>query len=401
MSNERGAGEPPVALAPLSRRAVLRLGFAGALALWGRTYAATDAIGGELGDLGDPDANGVRLPPGFRSRIVARSGESPVAGGAYAWHPAPDGGATYAAPGGGWIYVSNSEMSGARGGVGALRFDRRGTVVDAYPICTGTTLNCAGGPTPWGTWLSGEEYPGGRIWECDPTGRTPAVARPALGVFVHEAAAVDATRGHVYLTEDLPDGCWYRFTPAARGAKGRLDLSAGVLEAARVADDGRVTWLRVPDPLATDASTRAQVPDATRFRGGEGAWCANGAVYFSTKHDDRVWAYDLATSTLRVLYDRATSPTPVLRGVDNLTGAPNGDVLVAEDGTDMRIVAVASDGTARPLLQVVGHPRSEIAGPAFDPSGTRLYFSSQRGAEGDPRRGITYEVSGPFARARR
>lgn len=376
---------------------MLRLGFASAFALWSLPFAASAA---PVAPLGDPDENGVRLPPGFRSRVVARSGEPPVAGGSYAWHAAPDGGATFAAADRGWIYVSNCEMSGARGGVGALRFDRDGRLVDAYPICTGTTLNCAGGPTPWGTWLSGEEYPGGRIWECDPAGRVPAAARPALGVFVHEAAAVDLRRGHVYLTEDVPDGCWYRFTPAHR-ERGRLDLTAGVLEAAHVADDGRVTWLRVPDPLAERTATRLQVPGATRFRGGEGTWCANGRVYFTTKHDDRVWSYDLASSTLRILYERANSPTPVLRGVDNVTVAPDGDVLVAEDNGSMQIVAIAPDGAAAPLLQVVGHPLSEVTGPAFDPSGTRLYFSSQRGAENDPRRGVTFEITGPFARAAR
>jgi secreted PhoX family phosphatase len=381
----------------LSRREVLGLGVASAFSLWGLPFAARAAMPAPLGD---PDENGLRLPPGFRSRIVARSGEPPVAGGAYAWHAAPDGGATFAAPDGGWIYVSNCEMSGARGGVGALRFDRDGAIVDAYPICTGTTLNCAGGPTPWGTWLSGEEYPGGRIWECDPTGGAAAVARPALGVFVHEAAAVDVKRGHVYLTEDVPDGCWYRFTPARRDGR-RLDLTAGALAAARVADDGRVTWLPVPDPLAEHVATRHQVPDATRFRGGEGTWCANGHVYFTTKHDDRVWSYELASSKLRILYERANSPTPVLRGVDNATVAPDGNVLVAEDNGSMQIVAIGPDGRAAPLLQVVGHDRSEVTGPAFDPSGTRLYFSSQRGAENDPRRGMTFEVTGAFARASR
>jgi secreted PhoX family phosphatase len=379
----------------LTRRDCLRLGMAGAFAWAMPVPAATPAAPAPVGL---PDENGLRLPPGFRSRVVARSGEPPVRGGLHAWHPAPDGGAAFAAPDGGWIYVSNSEVSGGRGGVGALRFDRQGTVVDAYPILTGTSQNCAGGPTPWGTWLSGEEHPAGRVWECDPRGRREAVPRPALGVFVHEAVAVDPKRGQLYLTEDLPDGCWYRYTAARRDRHGRPDLDDGVLEAAQVDEDGTVRWLRVPDPLATTTSTRLQVPAATRFRGGEGTWCANGHVYFTTKHDDRVWAYELATSRLRILYERRTSATPVLRGVDNVTVAPNGDVLVAEDAGDMQIVAVAPDGRATPIVQVEGHARSEVAGLAFDPSGTRLYFSSQRGPDGDSRHGVTYEVQGPFAR---
>ena len=50
-------------------------------------------------------------------------------------------------------------------------------------------------------------------------------------------------------------------------------------------------------------------------------------------------------------------------------------------------------GLALPFLRVVGQGGSELAGPAFSPDGSRLYFSSQRGRDG---RGITYEVSGPF-----
>lgn len=378
-----------------TRRDVLRLAALGALGLFGRPLAALASTPPPLRS--EPDENGLLLPDGFRSRIVARSGEKPVAGSDYAWHPAPDGGAAFPARDRGWIYVSNSEITAGEGGAGALRFDRRGRLVDAYRILSGTTLNCAGGPTPWGTWLSCEEFGGGRVWECDPTGARPAVARPALGVFVHEAACVDPRGGHVYLTEDVPDGCWYRYTPKRRLANGRPDLDDGVLEAAVVAEDGVVRWTRVPDPLAHSTPARRQV-DATRFDGGEGAWCMGGRVYFTTKGDHRVWRYDPATQRLSILYDRATSPTPVLSGVDNATGAPNGDLLVAEDNGDMQIVAVAPDGRAAPIVQVLGHSRSEVTGPAFDPSGTRLYFSSQRGAEGVNARGVTYEVTGPFAR---
>jgi uncharacterized protein len=71
-------------------------------------------------------------------------------------------------------------------------------------------------------------------------------------------------------------------------------------------------------------------------------------------------------------------------------------VLVAEDGGDMEIVAILPDGTPKPLLQIVGHDGSEVTGPAFDPSGTRLYFSSQRGPTGELTDGWTFEVTGPF-----
>ena len=130
------------------------------------------------------------------------------------------------------------------------------------------------------------------------------------------------------------------------------------------------------------------------FDGGEGIWFHEGTIYFSTKGDNHVRALDVEASTLRVVYDAATAPDPILRGVDNLTVSCCGDVLVAEDGGSMQIVAILPDGTLKPLVQVVGQDRSEITGPAFDPSGTRLYFSSQRG--GATNQGITYVVEGPF-----
>jgi uncharacterized protein len=345
-----------------------------------------------IGALGPPDANSVRLPEGFTSRIVARTGEAPAAGKDYAWHIFPDGGATYPTEDGGWIYVSNSEMIGT-GGVGALRFDAGGALVDAYPILSGTTANCAGGKTQWNTWLSCEEHDRGQVFECDVTGVMPAVARPALGIFKHEAAALDPLNQHLYLSEDQSDGRFYRFVPLGKNGQGFADLSAGTLEVAEVAADGKVTWHAVPDPQFTGATpTRTQVPASTAFRGGEGLAYHDGVIFLSTKGDNKVWAYDIQAQTISVLYDQATAQNPILSGVDNLAVTCCGDVLVAEDGGDMEIVALLPDGSVKPLLQVVDHPGSEITGPAFDASGTRLYFSSQRG----PGNGVTFEVTGPF-----
>lgn len=350
---------------------------------------------GAIGELGEPDAIGARLPPGFTIRIVARSGEVPVAGSEYVWHPWPDGGATFATEDGGWIYVSNCELPFV-GGVGALRFDASGALISATPILTDTNVNCAGGKTPWHTWLSCEEVDRGRVWECDPWGERAPVERPALGRFKHEAAAIDPVNAHVYLTEDEPDGRLYRFVPDALTPEGHPDLTAGRLEVARVEPDDSVVWETVPDPLAEgEVATRHQVESATVFRGGEGVWWHAGTVYVSTKGDDRVWAYDTATSRITTIYDRATADDPTaLRGVDNLTVSCCGDVLVAEDGGSMQIVAILPDGTLKPLVQLLGQDNSEVCGPAFDPSGTRLYFSSQR-AEGVVV-GLTYEITGPF-----
>ncbi len=347
-----------------------------------------------VGPLQAPDINGVRLPEGFTSRIVANSGQNLFG---YTWHAAPDGGATFATEKGGWIYVSNSEMKNNAGGVGALRFDQHGKLIDAYSILNNTTLNCAGGPTPWQTWLSCEETDRGHVWECDPLGQKPAQIRKALGRFRHEAVAVDTTNKQLYLTEDEPDGRLYRYTPNSLNAAGHPDLEDGFLEVAEILGNHQKTlrWHRLPDPSATPLATRKQVKQSSRFNGGEGIWYHQGIIYFTTKGDDRVWAYDTQNNHLDIIYDAARYASPILTGVDNIIANTKGELLVAEDNGDMQIV-ILSGGTIKPLLQLVGHDRSEITGPAFSPDGSRLYFSSQRGKTGRHENGVTFEIMGSF-----
>lgn len=346
------------------------------------------------GALLPPDANGLRLPPGFKSRVIARSSK-PVSDSSYIWHGARDDGACYAAPDGGWIYVSNSEVKvidGGGGGVGAVRFNAQGDIVDAYSILSGTDNNCAGGRTPWQTWLSCEEVERGLVYECDPFGQKEAMAIPALGRFKHEAVAVDPVNSHLYLTEDEEDGVFYRFIPAAP----LPDLTNGTLQVAQLVSSSgttQIVWHDVPDPSAAQIPTRHQVAAATPFNGGEGIAWHDGIVYFTTKGDNRVWRLEATTSRIGVLYDANGRGEAPLTGVDNVTITASGDVLVAEDGGDMQIVLITPAGVAVPIVQVTGQDLSEICGPAFDPSFQRLYFSSQTGPLNLDTAGITYEIS--------
>ncbi|WP_405853512.1 PhoX family protein [Streptomyces sp. NBC_00090] len=360
--------------------------------LWhGAAFAAPAQPGaGPYGALGAANSHGIQLPAGFTSRIIARSGQT-VTGTSYTWHNAPDGGACFV-DGTGWIYVSNSEINPS-GGASAVRFDSAGTITGAYRILSGTRQNCAGGATPWNTWLSCEEVSLGYVYESNPWGGT-AYRRDAMGRFKHEAAAADPVRKAIYLTEDESDGCFYRFLPTTWG-----NLSSGTLQVfkAGTATSGTFTWQNVPDPDGSPTTTRTQVSGAKKFNGGEGCYYANDTVWFTTKGDNRVWQVNLAAGTYELAYDDSlVSGTAPLTGVDNITGTTSGDLFVAEDGGNMEICVITPDDVVAPFLRITGQSGSEITGPAFSPDGKRLYFSSQRGTSGSSSGGITYEVTGPF-----
>ena len=394
----------------LTRRDALRagVGVAGGAALAGgllgtalEAMAAPAVVGvGPYGPLQAPDANGIRLPQGFTSRVVARSGE-PLGSKGTAFHLLPDGMGTFETDDGGFVLATNSEMPYVRGvaeiGTAAIRFDKDFNVTDYYSILEKTNLNCAGGVTPWGTWLSCEEVENiGAVWECDPLGVEPAVARRQMGLFKHEACSVDPVGGQVYLTEDLGDGCLYRFTP-----DNYPDLSTGQLDVASVHPSGRVLWLEVEDPeQKRGIPTRRQVPEATTFRRGEGMWYDQGVIYFATTQDDRVYAYHCATEELEVLYDGvALGDDAPLHDTDNVTVSPvSGDLFVCEDADDLQVCLISTEGEAAAFAQCPGpdHENSELTGPVFDPTGRRFYFASQRAVGG----GVIFEISGPFRRTR-
>jgi hypothetical protein len=315
--------------------------------------------------------------------------------------------------------------------VTALRFGPDGAILSGYRILSGTDVNRAGGATPWNTWLSCEQTPAGRIFECDPYGRRAPMPRLAMGLFAHQGLACDPDRQVVYLTEREPDGCFYRFRPDTWGdlTTGVLDVMAGAMAGAPEGE--AVTWERVPTPAALFEPTREQVKSAMRFDGGDGTHYSDGLCYFITRGDGRVWAYDAARERLSVRYGQ---------GRDGLGGEPRtfhgreeevGDLFVAEDAGPMEI-NVITGGVAEPFLWVEGHESSAIAGPAFSPDGTRLYFSArrlppprraaasglpasrssafeqpggshpsrrlpfQRGSAVQAEVGITYEITGPF-----
>ncbi len=346
------------------------------------------------------NANGIRLPKGFKSRVVASAGVAPSKKSKYQWHEEPDGGAVYQDFSrenlGGWIYTCNEETK--TGGVGALKFNAKGEVIDAYRILDNTLYNCAGGKTPWNTWLSGEEIPYGMVWECDPYGNNLAQSIKCLGSFKHEACAVDPINRAIYLTEDEKDGRFYRTVlpkyPSYEGGK----LQVAEVQGDVFSGEAKLVWhdISQPNPKKPELETRYQIKPASVFKGGEGIWYYAGFVYFSTKGDNRIWSLDLDKQIIKVIYDFKTSQYPILSGVDNVTVDNNGIIYVCEDGGNMQIVILNEAGHAIPLLQVEGQDMSEITGVAFSNDGSRMYFNSQRGPSVHNKKGITYEVTGPF-----
>jgi len=423
----------------------------------------------EMGPLQPPDGNGVELPEGFSSRIVAAFNEPPIPSQPeFLWHSDPDGAGIFRTEDGGWIYLSNSEArdvttlfaerpdnpllsellsrdtvepasggTGAitgleqvplvlpfAGGVSALRFDADGNLIDAYPVQRNTTTNCSGGPTPWGTWINGEEILDGFMFECSPL-RDGGIPRrlERFGRKAHEMAAVDAGNRIIYHTEDITgQDRFYRtvFPAAAWPDGGRPDFDQGVLQVL-VVNDGieaarqgpaSIRWIDAID----DGRPQPDVyqNETTVFAGNEGLWFLNDFVFFSTKSDDNIWAIDTVGGTIESIYSPQDAPPgspvdpsePRLTGVDNLAMTLDGEMIVVEDGGDLRAMVLLPDGRTIPLLRLPGDPDaplpSEVTGPTFSPDGRRLYVASQRALrDGTPTPfglgGVVYEITMPFA----
>ena len=373
-----------------------------AMPILGSCLPITRVDFGALVDSGVGDGS-LMIPEGFTARRIARTGDvvQKTLGGStgYTWHGWPDGGGVFpiiedlgAGPEmTGWVYTSNSELGSGAGGCGAIEFDAAGNVVDAYSILSGTDRNCAGGVMPFDSgwrWISCEEVDLGANHECDPYGVDAAVARPAMGLFHHEACAADPDGQRIYQTEDNSAGGFYRFTPDTWG-----DLSSGTLEV-MTETAGVLGWAAI-DPTGSPTRCRNQVPTMKVFNRGEGCWFTDGTVYFSTTGDNKVWAYVPATNTLTEVYNSSSPSVRHLTNADNLVAVSEHRVFVAEDSGNMEIVGLdVSTGRTYPIIEyrdAAGtgtFSGSEITGPAF--IGDRLYFSSQRNP------GETFEVQGPW-----
>ena len=315
----------------------------------------------------------------------------------YVWHFATDGQATFAtlgddgAPDGGWILVANSEMPfPPAGGVSAVEFAPNGDVERAYRILDGTQQNCAGGPTPWGTWLSCEEHDRAGSGSATRPARRRRCVRPALGTFAHEAVCVDPAGERLYLTEDKRRRLLVPLHP------GELpNLDAGALEVAIV--DARRQGQLGAGPRsgrrqpATRPATRCRARPAST-----GARAPGSTTASSTSRPRATTGSGPTTSRLgdprgALRQGGARGRGAALRRRQH-HGRPAGDVYVCEDGADHDICLITPEFEIARFCKLDPEMHSGPHGPARSRA-TRPSASSSR-------RPATACTSAPSARSR-
>lgn len=364
------------------------------------------------------------LPEGFRHTVISRSGEPVLGAGKGAGLVAAKHDGMMTLPyKGNTLLIRNHEQlpehqfpvqgsnpfdSEDAGGVTAVVVSARHEPIREFTLLSGTRRNCAGGPTPWGTWLTCEEIredDHGFVFEVLPQeGESDLSKTPirSMGQFRHEAVGIDPLTGIVYLSEDAPPRSHvYRFIPNERSARPGALHEGGRLQAMRletdlvgdapdqIGDPVPVGWVDL-DP--DEAPESAAEQGAVAFRKLEGGLFHGGMFWFpdtngGAKELGQILRYSPETETLELFFEAGDESE--MKRPDNLTMAPWGDLWFVEDGPGIdRIMGITPEGIAYEF----GRNRlnqSELSGPCFSPDGRTFFVNIY-----DP--GITVAVWGPF-----
>jgi secreted PhoX family phosphatase len=403
------------------------------------------------------------LPVGFRYRLINRSG-APMRNGL----PTPgifDGMAAYAGPGNRTVLIRNHENRSrpgeisvpvpagkrhdpdpnVRGGNTKLVVGRDRRLQEVFPVLGGTHTNCAGGVTPWGTWITCEEIfnygavesnvtpgtgvPHGFAFEVSADANGPVTPQPIVdaGRFSREAVAWHGDS--LYQTEDRGDACLYRFNPERRPKEaGDLAAFGGVLQAlvvrgrpnfdANLAAPGEtypVEWVTVDEPNPVDDTVRvqAQAKGAAIFDRTEGMWTADDRVYFDCTTGGEAQLGQLWElrprgrdgGELKLIYESTSAED--LENPDNLVVVPaTGDVFLQEDSDREQYVrGVTPHGLIYDFARALVNG-GEFAGGCFSPDGS-TFFVNQQGdrlageetpaSQPDASAGLTFAIWGGFS----
>jgi secreted PhoX family phosphatase len=393
----------------------------------------------------------ISIPADFYAALLSTSGEAMIGG---AIPEAFDGMAAFAAGPGLVRLVRNHEVRdtpshGARpfganpydragpGGTTTLEVrvqpDGRAEVVQQFASLTGTIVNCAGGTTPWGTWITCEETVEGTAagWEKNHgyTFEVPAssnatvtpVALKAMGRFEHEAVAIDPATGYVYQTEDRTPAGFYRFIPNVPGQLeqgGKLEILAiqgerqyDTMTNQQLLSPMKVQWLPIPHP-DSDAGAlesgfvynQGLAQGAAQFARLEGCAYGDNSIFINATiggnaRAGQVWQYHIGREELQLILESPSAR--VLDSPDNICVSPRGGIVICEDGPGTDFVrGLTRDGGIFDLVRN-NLNGCEWAGVCFSPRGETLFVNIQgetRPLENQGRaKSMTFAIWGPWS----